>query len=345
MTSRERVKRALRHEEPDRVPIHDEPWEDTVARWREEGLPEGISPEEYFGYEFAGFSADLTPRLPTNILEKHEEHNGGARKNFLSYSPTPEVIDYPVKNREDWEKIKDRLYPDYARVDWASELNNFYRAKEKGEFITYRGAMGYDLFQSSYMETEKLLMAMVQEPDWIKEMFRVHAELLVKMAKIMMEGGFEFDGAFLGNDMGCQRSSLFSPRLYRELLMETDMMVCDFFHGHGMPVILHSCGNVRELIPCLIEAGFDCLQPLEVKAGMDLIELKREYGDRLSFMGGIDVRLMKDARAIEEEIRTKFAVAKGGGGYIYHSDHSVPNDVSFENYKLVMELAREYGAY
>ena len=112
-----------------------------------------------------------------------------------------------------------------------------------------------------------------------------------------------------------------------------------------MKNILHSCGNVTELIPLLIEVGLDCLQPIEVKAGMDIISLKENYGDRLSFMGGIDVRLMAEAgpEAIEEEIRIKFEAAKKNGGYIYHSDHSIPKNVSFSQYCRVIELVKKYG--
>jgi uroporphyrinogen decarboxylase len=128
---------------------------------------------------------------------------------------------------------------------------------------------------------------------------------------------------------------------------ESDRLLYDFFHQHDMPVILHSCGRVTALIPHLIEAGLDCLQPLEVKAGMDLVELKREFGRDLAFMGGIDVRAMADPnpQAIEDEIRRKFEAALPGGGYIYHSDHSVPNNVSYQQYTRVMELVREHGAY
>jgi uroporphyrinogen-III decarboxylase len=123
--------------------------------------------------------------------------------------------------------------------------------------------------------------------------------------------------------------------------------MCDFFHARGLPVILHTDGRLWPLIPLLIEAGFDCLQPLEVKAGMDLVELKHLYGDRLAFMGGIDVRAMADPdpAAIEAEIARKIPVAKRGGGYIYHCDHSVPDNVSWEQYCRVMELVREYGTY
>jgi uroporphyrinogen decarboxylase len=80
---------------------------------------------------------------------------------------------------------------------------------------------------------------------------------------------------------------------------------------------------------------------------MDLIELKKEFGDKMAYMGGIDVRLMnlEDTRPLEEEIREKVSTAKVDGGYIYHSDHSVPNTVSFMQYKRVIDLVRKYGGY
>ena len=80
---------------------------------------------------------------------------------------------------------------------------------------------------------------------------------------------------------------------------------------------------------------------------MDLVELKKQYGDKLSFMGGIDVRAMADPdpAVIEQEIRTKVPVAMEGGGFIYHSDHSVPDSVSFDQYRRVIDLVLEYGTY
>lgn len=352
MTSRERVRTALAHKEADRIPISDSPWGATINRWRLEGMPAEIPVDEYFGYEFAGFGADLSPRFPVKIVQKDETYiietnsYGGMRKNFRDYSTTPEVIDWPVKSKEDWEKIKPRLEPHYTRVDWVSLRTGFQRAREDGKYINYCAAIGYDLYQS-YLKSEDLLVAMVTDPEWVREMFMTNAEMVVAMAKMMMESGFDFDGAFLFNDMGYRNASLFSPQTYRKTTLEADTMMCSFFHDHGMPVMLHSCGCVKELIPHLIEAGFDCLQPLEVKAGMDLVELKQAYGDRLTFMGGIDVRAMADPdpSVIEKEISTKIPPAKKGGGYIYHSDHSVPKNVSFAQYKRVIELVHQYGKY
>jgi hypothetical protein len=92
---------------------------------------------------------------------------------------------------------------------------------------------------------------------------------------------------------------------------------------------------------------FDCLQPLEVKAGMDLRELKPSYGDRIAFFGGINTMLMEeeDDELIEEEIRFELASAQPGGRYLCHSDHSIPKDVSLRKYSFVMDCVRRYGSY
>jgi len=352
MNSRERILKTLRHEEPDRVPIHDSPWLSTISRWQKEGLPAEIPVEEYFDYEMVLFKADLTPRFPIKVIERTDEFIvettpfGGVRRNFRDYSTTPEVIEWPVKSRPDWDQIKERLTPDYTRVDWVTDLANFQRAHGAGTFICYCGAVGYDRFQS-YVKSEQLLMLMITEPDWARDMFTTHARLAIQMAEMMMSNGFAFDGAFLYDDMGYRNSSLFSPKTYRDVLFDSHKMLNDFFHSNNMPVILHSCGRVKGLIPDLIDAGFDCLQPLEVKAGMDLAELKGKYGDRIALMGGIDVRAMADPHpnVIEDEIRRKFEVAKPGGGYIYHSDHSVPKNVSLEQYKRTIALTHKHGVY
>jgi uroporphyrinogen decarboxylase len=377
MNSRERVLAALNFEEADRIPIHDSPWPATVERWRKEGLPTDISPAEYFDYEIVCFEADTTPRFPVEVLEEDEEYIvettpfGGVRRNYKDYSSTPQIIDYPCKSRADWERIKERLVPSRDRVDWEGKggmgllgsvredsvlytgrkewrvgLEGYRQARKAGKFICYSVAVGYDKIQS-YVATEQLLIAIATEPDWVRDMYETDATLAIEMCEIMREGGFDFDGAFIFCDLGYRNGLLFSPRHFEEQLHPTFQRLFDYFNGNGMPVILHSCGDVRKLIPYFVKEGLRCLQPLEVKAGMDLVALKEEWGDKLAFMGGIDVRAMatEDPAAIEEEIRTKIPVAKRGGGYIYHSDHSIPNDVSFARYQRVLELVREYGRY
>ncbi|GEM_PF-42199 len=352
MTSKERILRVLNHKIPDRVPVHDSVWSATAGRWHREGMPQDMSPEEYFGYEIRNFGCDQTPRFPVKEVEKNEEFIitttpfGGTRKNHRDYSTTPEIIDWPIKTKEDWKEIKKRLLPDMSRVDWASGLQANMSANHAGKFTCYSCVTGYDALQN-YMKSEQILISMAEDPGWIKDMIMTITELSIVMADLMIKNGYKFDGMFTYNDMGYRNGLLFSPDTYRKTHYEADRLLYEYFHSKGMKNILHSCGNVTELIPLLIEVGLDCLQPIEVKAGMDIISLKENYGDRLSFMGGIDVRLMAEAgpEAIEEEIRIKFEAAKKNGGYIYHSDHSIPKNVSFSQYCRVIELVKKYGQY
>ena len=377
MNARERVLAALNHQQADRVPIHDSPWVATVERWRKEGLPM-VNPAEYFDYELVSFTPDTSPRLPIAVVQETDEYivhrtpYGGLRRDHKDYATTPEIIDYPCKSREDWERIKGRLTPSRERVDWEGSwlagnaddtrgqesvlergrrdwrrgLPGCRQAREQGRFVCYNVMVGYDKLQF-YVATEQLLMAIATEPDWVRDMYEADANLAIAMYEMMAEGGFQFDGVWLTCDLGYRNGLLFSPRHYDEQLRPTLRRLFQYFKARGLPVILHSCGCVRDLIPRFIEDGLTCLQPLEVKAGMDLIALKRQFGDQLAFMGGIDVRAMADAdpAVIEEEIATKISYAKVGGGYVYHSDHSVPNNVSLDRYRRVLELVRKYGAY
>jgi len=323
-----------------------------VDRWRGEGLPSGVSAADYFGYELCGFGADTSPQFPVEVLHEDREYIiernafGGVRRNHRDRSTTPQIMDYPCKSREDWEKLKPRLQASDRRVDWVSGLQAFQLERSRGRFITYNAAVGYDKIQS-YVASVRLLKAVIMEPDWVKDMYTTDAKLAMEMCERMIDGGFDFDGAYLFCDLGYRNGLFFSPRHYEEQLHPVFKDLCDYFRSRDMPVILHCCGQVKDLIPYFIEEGITCLQPLEVKAGMDLIELKNRYGDRMCFMGGIDVRLMaqEDPAPLEKEIREKIQVAKKGGGYIYHSDHSVPKNVSFKQYERVIQMVKKYGQY
>lgn len=105
-SSRERVLTTLKHKNADRIPIQDSPWGSTVDRWRAEGLPSGISPADYFGYEMTGFGADTSPQFPVEVIKEDNEYIierdsfGGIRKNHRDRSTTPQIIDYPCKKKK-----------------------------------------------------------------------------------------------------------------------------------------------------------------------------------------------------------------------------------------------------
>ena len=352
MTSRERIDAALNFKEADRIAIVDSPWWTAIERWHQEGLPEGVEPAEYFDYEMTGTGADITMIFPAETIEETDEYiitrdaNGGVAKNWKHTMSTPEKIDFLIKTPADWEEHKPRLAWSSDRVNWDGVRQIEKEAHEKGKWFHFSSALGYDLIQG-IIGSERLLIAMAQEPEWIEDVFMTFARLIVAAGEEMIGAGIEFDGAFVYDDMGYRNTSLFSPAMFMRYEYPAHKLVYDFFHSKGLKVILHSCGCVKDLIPGLLKAGLDCLQPLEVKAGMDLIELKKQHGAWLAFMGGIDVRAMAnpDPAVIEEEISTKITVAKKGGGYIYHSDHSVPDNISFQQYCRVIDLVHKYGTY
>jgi len=352
LTSRERMRLAINHQEPDRVPIDDNPWGATLTRWRREGFPADRSAAEVFGYERRSFRADLTPRFPVRVLEENDEYiitsteTGGKRRNHRDHSTTPEVIECAIKTKDDWPPVKARLQPDFKRLDWASILSNTARWRAEGLYIAFGQPCGYDCLQA-YCRSEDLLMFMATDPGFVKEMVDTLADLILATMQMLADEGVDYDALWLYNDMGYRNGPLFSPQMYREIIMPADTRLYARAHELGRQTILHSCGNVTAFITDMLEAGLDCLQPLEVKAGMDVPSLKQAFGDRLALYGGIDVRAMfdPDPDRIEAEIADKFAAAKPGGGYVYHSDHSVPTQVSLEQYQRVMHLVREHGRY
>lgn len=352
MQSRERILLALNHEEADRIGIHDSPWDTTERRWHSEGLPEGTTSAEWFGFEFKDFSTNNTLQLPREVKEETGEYvisiteDGALQKNWKNQTSTPELIDFTIRTKEIWEEYKPRMVMNDSRVDWDNQLKANREAREKGFFCTLNFGLGFTKV-CGMAGPENVLMAMVEDAEWIKDMFMTDARLCTEIAEEMFARRFEFDAGWILDDLGFKQKGFFSPQTYKELLMPAHKLICDCFKSRGLPMLLHSCGYITEFIPYFIEAGFDCIQPLEVKAGNNMLELKKRFGDQLAFMGGIDVRAMAhpDPTVIEKEISTKIPFAKKGGGYIYHSDHSVPSNVSFQQYCHAIELVRKYGAY
>ena len=95
----------------------------------------------------------------------------------------------------------------------------------------------------------------------------------------------------------------------------------------------------------MVDTGVDALNPLEVKAGMDTLAIKKKYGDKVVLHGGINAVLWKDTEAVLEEIRSKIPALKENGGYFFASDHSIPNDVSLENMRRIVEEVKRLGSY
>ena len=352
MTTRERVSRMYEHKEADRVPITDSPWGPTLDRWRREGLPEGVSWERYFGMDrFEGIWADNSPRFPGRKIEETDDwlitysQWGATLKNWKKHGGVPEFLDFEVKDRESWAKAKARMTPDRDRINWAHLKENYPKWREEGAWITAGFWFGFDITHSWFLGTDRVLMAMVEDPEWLIDVLNHELTLDIQLFEMVWEAGYKFDAISWPDDMGYKGKTFFSLDMYREIIKPVHKRACEWAHAHGAKVHLHSCGDVRTFVPDLIDVGVDMLNPLEVKAGMDPAWLKRTYGDKLAFHGGLNAALFWEMEKLEEQMKQVIPAMKVNGGYVLSSDHSIPDSVSLEQFRRFAELAKRLGSY
>jgi uroporphyrinogen decarboxylase len=352
MTSRERFQRMYEHREADRVPILDAPWDSTVERWHREGMPEEMDYVEYFDLDrVAHIGVDNSPRYEEKVLEETDEYAicttkyGVTYKDWRHAASVPQFLDFTIKDPDTWRAAKERMTPTRDRIDWDSLREDYPRWRDEGYWIVGCLWFGFDVTHSWTVGTERLLMALVEQPEWCAEMFNHFLDVDLALFDVLWEEGYTFDSLTWPDDMGYKQNQFFSLETYRELLKPAHKRAADWGHAHGTKVRLHSCGDVRPFIPDLIEIGIQALNPLEVKAGMDPLWLKATYGKDLVLHGGINAVLWDDLPRIEEEMRRVVPVLKESGGYIFASDHSIPSSVSLEGFRQIIELAKELGSY
>ncbi|MBR5367602.1 MAG: hypothetical protein K6G29_05905 [Clostridiales bacterium] len=352
MTTRERFQRMYEHREADRIPIIDSPWAGTLRRWHREGMPEGVDWRDYFAVDKVdSIGVDITPRYEVKVLEDTDRYQiattswGVTLKNFKELDSTPEFLDYKVTSPEAWADAKARMTLEDDRIPWGWLRANYDRCRAEGHWIEAGFWFGFDVTHSWMAGTETVLIAMMEEPEWAVDMFETYLDRCMALFGRIWDAGYHFDAITWPDDMGYKGTTFFSNEMYRELLKPTHKRAVDWAHERGIYARLHSCGNVMTRIDDLIEIGIDCLNPLEVKAGMDPIGLKERVGDRLVLHGGINAVLWDDREAIVEEIRRTVPRLKENGGYIFSSDHSIPNVVSLENMKAIVEAVKEAGKY
>lgn len=353
LTERERILRTYKHQEVDRIPMVDSAWAGTQKRWYNEGLPAGVPWEKYFGFDRpAVIKPDNSPRFAHRILEENERYKietttwGTTQKVFNQLDSTPEALDFYYKTPEKWEEAKKAMLTyQEDRIPWKLLERDYAKWKADGRFTQLIVWFGFDVAHSRLTGTENMLVSMYDEPEWVTDIFDTYLKTSLDLCQKILDAGYEFDGIFWYDDMGYKGSPFFSPAAYRELLKPFHKKAVDWAHERGMVAELHSCGFVEPLLPDILETGVDMLNPLEVKAGMDPFKLKKEYGDKLAFHGGINAQLWDNIELVKAEMERIIPAMKEGGGYIFASDHSIPNSVSFENMKEIAALAHKLGKY
>ena len=352
LTSRERFQRVFEHRDADRVPIIDSPWAGTIARWHREGMPAGVHFTEYFDIDcVAGIGTDTSPRYAVRTVEETDEWAirttrwGGTQKEWKRQDSTPEFISFTITDPDSWREARRRMAPDDDRVDWAKLARDYPRWRERGQWIQAGLWFGFDVTHSWMVGTERVLMALVENPEWLVDMWNHELDVQLALLDKVLDRGYTFDSVFWWDDMGYKHSQFFSLAMYRELLKPVHGRAIEWAHARGIKAHLHSCGDVNPFVPELVGLGLDALNPLEVKAGMDPVALKREFGDRLVLHGGINAVLWDKPEEIRAEMERVVPVLKQNGGYIFSSDHSVPSSVSLDNFRYIVDLAKQLGRY
>ncbi len=357
MTSIERVGNQLARKPVDRIAVYESHWGDTLARWQSEGhITEHENLEEHFGYDMQMvWPFNYTARLdfePETVEETEEtilvrDGNGALLRRSKTHDCTPEHVDFLVKDRSGWEAhIKPLLQPERMRIDFEGYRKARQAAADAGRFFFWGGTNVFELLHP-VCGHEYMLLGMAMDPEWVCEMVDVYARMTVDMMDMLFAEEGRPDGIWFFEDMGFKQRPFMSPDMYRAIIQPGHKMTVQWVKERGLPVIMHSCGYVEPLVPGMIEAGIDCLQAIEVKAGMDLLRLYRDFGDVLSFMGGMDVRVLysNDKDAVERELSSKIPVVKENYGYMLHSDHSIPNTVDYDTYRFFVDRGLALGSY
>jgi len=197
------------------------------------------------------------------------------------------------------------------------------------------------------------LVAHLTHPEYIKEINHLHTERILENLELFHQAvGDKIVAVYLtATDFGTQRGEFTSPDLYRELYFPFHQRLCTWVHEHTTwKTFCHSCGSIYRLIPMMIEAGIDILNPVQTSAAnMEPARLKREFGDKLVFWGGgADTQKTLPFGTPEEvraEVRERIRIFAPGGGYIFNPVHNVQAKTPVQNLLAMFDAVREAGRY
>jgi uroporphyrinogen decarboxylase len=365
----ERMNRTLHHMEGDRVPISDFFWGGFLRRWREElGLASDTDIYRYYDLDWMQFNPNLDPHIkPFEIITENDEEvivrtgfEALIRKK-LAY-PMPDFLKFETDTIEKMDAFQfddpwdERRYfcggDDQINGVGDGFVRNLapYVDRVKAlwpDFPAFGGVCEAQETLWRIIGSENVMLWIGLYPEEIGRFVeKINAFALeITKAQIKAAGGL-LDGMVIWGDVAYKSGMFFSPKYWRKYFKPGVKAIIEECHSQGLPVIYHGCGNVNSIFEDFVEIGVDAYNPLEAKAGMDVIDLRCRFGHRIGFCGNMDV--VAWAEASQEELKrivlTKLNAAKGGG-YIFQSDHSVPSNVPGQSYDYVVKLVRQYGKY
>jgi uroporphyrinogen decarboxylase len=334
VSPRERVRTAIRHQQPDRVPYQ-------ISCT----VPSRLKLEEYYG------AANLD-----DLLGNHLAKYKARPPDEIGWLP-----DRPGLWRDEWGVMWNRTVdrdigvvesyllrerslaglavPDpLSPVRFAALPGFIERNRDRFRYVSF----GMSLFERAWSVRgmADLLVDMIEAPAWVDELLDTILAFDLAVVEEMLK--YDIDGLLYGDDWGQQRGLIFSPRLWRRFIKPRVAQLYGVVKRSGRAVMIHCCGKVQELFPDLIEAGLDVFNPFQPDV-MNPYEMKRQYGDRLSFFGGVSVQHLLPHGTPEqirgEVLRLMDQVGRDGG-FIIAPSHDMPGDIPVENMVAFIEAAR-----
>ncbi len=364
-----RVIAALEHREADRVPIGEFFWTNFVRRCRREmAVGDDFDPYRHWDLDMIVINPNMDPHIrDIEVLEDTAERKV-VRTGFeatierrCTY-PMPHYADFETKTYEQMAAFRfddpadERRY--FARINdqinavgdelnlgypsWIDRVNAY-----ADDFCVFGSVCEPHEMIWRILGTENVLIKIAEEPGRVAQFVERLGDFLVGIAEAQIRAAKgRLTGLYIWGDIAYANGMFFSPDYWRSVYKPQLKRICDVVHAAGLKTIYHGCGNASAVFEDMIEAGVDAYNPLEAKSGLNVVDLKRQYGRRWAFNGNIDVRVLatNDRERIRREVLTKLAAARGGG-YIAQSDHSMPDDVAPASYDYVVRLVRECGRY
>jgi uroporphyrinogen decarboxylase len=361
MTSRERVLTSLAHHEPDRVPVDFWASPETKARLL---AHLGLASEEallgHLGIDLRyvqgpSFIGQERRRWPDGTIEDL----WGVRRATVTVQGEGYSWSYKAVTRSPLEQMgavaEIEAYTGWPSPDWWDYAQVAGECAAQGDRAVVLAGDRLDhtaqLKPAMYLRgAERFFTDLALEPKLAEAIIEHIVSYYLEYNRRVFEAtALRIDIFMMGDDFGAQTGPMMSVATWRRYFRKGFRAYCDLAHRFGLKVMHHTCGGVRPLIPEFIAAGLDILQSLQPRApGMDLAELKREYGRDLAFHGSIDIQetmprgTPADVRA---EVQARMAAGKPGGGFILCTAHNLLPDVPVENILALYEACREFGGY
>ena len=343
LSGRERILTALRRQEPDVVP-HMELWLNPLVA--EQILPGGGSIEDLTEYLDLDGIAYYTVSMETyEVLDKSKgiiRDKWGVIKRDTGQT-TPHPIEAVIKSEKDLESYSPPDPNDPSRYEPLKRMVERFKGERAVVAIVEQPFMRV----SEMRGAEDHFADMIINPDLILQLNAIVVEHHLEVLRNFIEVGADiicFSGDFATKD-----ALMASPQHLKKFGIEPLAKLVEFSHSQELPCILHSDGDIMPIMETLLgTGGIDGLHPIDPVAGLDIGEVKEQYGDRLCLIGSIDcgpLMMWGTKEQVRQAVKENIRKAGKGGGLIAASSHSIQSKTKPENYVEMVKAIREYGTY